>query len=458
MAGFCTQCGAALEEAAEFCGQCGARQETRAPAPASPSSAPAQKSGSPFLKIVAAVLGFFALVTVIGIGSCVYLGYRVKQKAEQYTAKAREVKETVSAIVPARTARIQSCPAVDPSESQAFRKAAASASIPLKPGLTLVEIWTAVAKNAHDIELLDTVNAIDDNTVTIGAASTETEQEEYSQKKATRVLCIADLLGGRQYETAWGGDSQTLVSVPETISGTTMFSMSQAVFQDMKAGRPTELEYFEARQTLLSVSQYGIFDDLKVRLTRVEPNDVPYSIIVNGERMELPSLHVKGVVGDKEIAANVLDDPANPITLNFVNPALKAYITYVKINFPGGMKIESDLGQGRCAAVYGIYFGFDSAGLRPESDPALEEIAEALGHNLAWKVKIEGHTDNIGGDAYNMTLSTRRAEAVKQAVVTRYGISSTRLSSEGFGASKPKAPNDTVEGRALNRRVELCRE
>ncbi len=71
---------------------------------------------------------------------------------------------------------------------------------------------------------------------------------------------------------------------------------------------------------------------------------------------------------------------------------------------------------------------------------------------------IDGHTDNVGGNDYNLRLSERRSEAVKQALISEYGISADRMTPEGFGASRPKATNDTVEGRALNRRVELIRQ
>jgi outer membrane protein OmpA-like peptidoglycan-associated protein len=71
---------------------------------------------------------------------------------------------------------------------------------------------------------------------------------------------------------------------------------------------------------------------------------------------------------------------------------------------------------------------------------------------------VEGNTDNIGGDAYNLDLSKRRAAAVKEALVTQYHIAADRLSTNGFGASHPIETNDTLEGRARNRRVELTRE
>jgi len=124
----------------------------------------------------------------------------------------------------------------------------------------------------------------------------------------------------------------------------------------------------------------------------------------------------------------------------------------------GSQQIEQELKQEGKAEVYGIYFDFASDQIKPESEPVLLEIADALKHNPGWKLRVEGHTDNIGGDDYNMDLSQRRAQAVKQALVTRYHIAEDRLAPQGFGATRPKEPNDTLAGRARNRRVELVRQ
>lgn len=125
---------------------------------------------------------------------------------------------------------------------------------------------------------------------------------------------------------------------------------------------------------------------------------------------------------------------------------------------PNTPKIAKALATTKRVAVYGIHFDFASATLKPESAPVLKEIAAALTANPSWKLTIEGHTDNVGGAAYNLDLSKRRALAVKDALVKRYAIAATRLRSIGFGFSRPKASNETAEGRALNRRVELVRE
>ena len=74
-----------------------------------------------------------------------------------------------------------------------------------------------------------------------------------------------------------------------------------------------------------------------------------------------------------------------------------------------------------------------------------------------WKLQVDGHTDGVGNDAANLDLSKRRSAAVKAALVGRYGIADGRLSTAGHGESSPQATNDTAEGRARNRRVELSR-
>jgi outer membrane protein OmpA-like peptidoglycan-associated protein len=84
-------------------------------------------------------------------------------------------------------------------------------------------------------------------------------------------------------------------------------------------------------------------------------------------------------------------------------------------------------------------------------------VAEVLRENPSWKVRVEGHTDNIGTDAYNVKLSTSRAAAVRQALVAQYRVGAARLTTAGYGATRPKTTNDTLEGRAFNRRVELVR-
>jgi outer membrane protein OmpA-like peptidoglycan-associated protein len=204
--------------------------------------------------------------------------------------------------------------------------------------------------------------------------------------------------------------------------------------------------------------RYRVYGSEKGQLSRVEPQAVPYSIIVNGERKDLPAIHVRGKLSSYDTEAFVLDEPANPITLSLRMPTANFFLNHVKITFPVEKAIQQEIARSGCAAVYGIFFDFDRVVPRSESGPALKEIAEAIKDNPGWKLEIEGHTDNVGGDAYNLDLSNRRAAAVKQALVAHYQVNPGRITSQGYGASRPKAPNDTQEGRALNRRVEVCRE
>lgn len=115
---------------------------------------------------------------------------------------------------------------------------------------------------------------------------------------------------------------------------------------------------------------------------------------------------------------------------------------------------ESLGAQGR-VALHGIHFDLDSAAIRPESAPALDEIAQLLRENPELGLLIVGHTDNQGGFAYNIDLSKRRAASVTQALVSEYGINRARLKPWGVGYTAPMASNASAEGRATNRRVEL---
>lgn len=106
-------------------------------------------------------------------------------------------------------------------------------------------------------------------------------------------------------------------------------------------------------------------------------------------------------------------------------------------------------------ALYGIFFDTNKADIKPESKPALEEIAKLLTEEPDLKLHVVGHTDNVGGYEANLSLSKRRADAVVAALVKDYGISAGRLTSNGVAYLAPLTVNTTEEGRAKNRRVEL---
>lgn len=558
---FCANCGSELNPRVQFCEACGARLQSAAahsntPPAHEPPSQNASSSGtppfqpvpfaasattgdtissggappftsvkpamtsvstqppgkkSPLVKILIGVLAFVFLAVTAVIGTGVYIGYRIKKKAEhieqaykksiaQTSSKssgkgqsgdAPDLGKLLGALSQAsqgksgdvqdfgkmlealsqgqsgsppdlakilgalghglqekaqgnvQTRPAGACPAADQASFSDYVRSAASASIPLEPGLALTDIWAPRA-NQPDIEVLTTVNGIADNSIAVTG-----KPLVGSQISSGRNICTVDLLNAREYEAQFGSGT------PNTIPGATMFTLSRAVFSDLKAGRPAALTFYEAFNN--SGGSYELRGLSKGALSRVEKTDVPYSIIVNGERRDLPTVHAEGTLGSQTFELWVLDEIANPMVLNLKVHNSPFHITYVKITFPEKKEVEQQLARTGRADIYGIYFDFNKAIPRPESAPVLKEIAQALKDNPNWKLEIGGHTDNVGGNAYNLNLSDERAQGVMQSLVAQYGIAADRLSAKGFGQTQPKATNDTAEGRALNRRVELVR-
>jgi outer membrane protein OmpA-like peptidoglycan-associated protein len=107
-------------------------------------------------------------------------------------------------------------------------------------------------------------------------------------------------------------------------------------------------------------------------------------------------------------------------------------------------------------ALYGVLFDFNKATLKPESDSVLRRVLAFLQKDAALKLEVQGHTDNVGGDDYNQKLSDARSKSVL-AWLTQQGVAASRLSFKGYGKTHPVASNNTDEGRAKNRRVEIAR-
>jgi outer membrane protein OmpA-like peptidoglycan-associated protein len=122
-----------------------------------------------------------------------------------------------------------------------------------------------------------------------------------------------------------------------------------------------------------------------------------------------------------------------------------------------GGEVKRDLVAKGRARLVGILFDSDSAKLKPQSLPALDEVAKILTSEPSWFITIEGHTDSTSTPAHNQTLSEQRAKAVLDYLVSK-GVDPKRLTALGFGQSKPVADNATELGRAQNRRVELVKK
>jgi OOP family OmpA-OmpF porin len=106
-------------------------------------------------------------------------------------------------------------------------------------------------------------------------------------------------------------------------------------------------------------------------------------------------------------------------------------------------------------ALYGVLFDFNKSTLQPASDAVLQQVAELMAKDRSLKIEVQGHTDNVGGDAYNQALSEARARAVVDWL-GKDNVASARLSARGYGKTRPVADNSNDEGRAKNRRVEIA--
>jgi outer membrane protein OmpA-like peptidoglycan-associated protein len=122
-----------------------------------------------------------------------------------------------------------------------------------------------------------------------------------------------------------------------------------------------------------------------------------------------------------------------------------------------GKRLYDALAADGRVATQGILFDTSSDRIRPESTPTLKEIGTMLTEHPELKLLIEGHTDGVGEDAANLTLSDKRAAAVKAYLVEKYAVGAARLQTRGLGETNPVAANDTAEGRQQNRRVELVK-
>jgi outer membrane protein OmpA-like peptidoglycan-associated protein len=356
--------------------------------------------------------------------------------------------------------------------AQAPGKGAGSPPIPLRVGLTVV---TAINQPTGDYESIKRIVSVTPDSVHLTYSNEHPKPLELLEDpppgprplvklEATRTILRQDLRGSHSYLQQFGPPE----NVPDYVQGTTAIGVSAAVLEELKTKGSTQLTVYQpsagGMPPIVEPRQPGTIDyRLPGTMSRVESGDVPVPVLVNGTRTNLPAVHAKGtLIYPAEFW--LLDDTDNPLALRYMID--KDTLTVIAINYPaeapggggaGAGAISAALSKTCRAEVHGIYFDFNEANIRPESDQTLKEIAGALKANAGWTIRIEGHTDSIGGSAYNLPLSKRRADAVKDALVKRYGIAAARLSAEGFGATRPKESNATLEGRARNRRVELVR-
>jgi OmpA-OmpF porin, OOP family len=298
-----------------------------------------------------------------------------------------------------------------------------------------------------------------------------------------RTVTRVDLENATDYR--WNYNEQQ----PDTFPGSTAVGVSRKVLTALKAKGEADLRVPEGGIAgalgsllggILSSPEMDSATMKQGRLKRVEAQPVPFKVILNDDPVELMAIHARGQLGESPAEFWILDDGDNPLALKWEVAGTRLQV--IRLSYPENVpsttkdagagassmpavnaaagtarRIEEDLAKDGRSIIYGIYFDFASDRIKEESEPVLSEIAEVLRSNPTWNLNVEGHTDSIGSDADNLDLSRRRSSAVKQALTTRYKINLKRLQTSGFGESRPKDRNDTMEGRARNRRVELVK-
>ena len=128
-----------------------------------------------------------------------------------------------------------------------------------------------------------------------------------------------------------------------------------------------------------------------------------------------------------------------------------------KMTLVNAGEMSKSLADSGKVALYGVYFDTGKDSLRGDSQPTLQEIAKLLKSDAKLSVHIVGHSDNQGKADYNLDLSRRRAASVVRELTSKYGVPASRMDSFGCGIYSPVASNDSEDGRAKNRRVELVK-
>jgi outer membrane protein OmpA-like peptidoglycan-associated protein len=225
----------------------------------------------------------------------------------------------------------------------------------------------------------------------------------------------------------WSGENGPRSGYSDT------YRISDAIYADLKAGNKTGFE-FDGNENPVSVQKVGE-EDLVA--------------LVNDRKVKIHTIKGKTANG---WYIWVLDNPGFPM---MVKGNASWHWTVPSFIYPEASEknLLSQLKEKGEATTHAILFAFNSAELENESKPILDAVAGYLKANPAVRMEIQGHTDNIGSAQFNLELSRNRAESVKKYLAQQGGIDVRRLSTTGFGFTKPVSDNSTAEGRALNRRV-----
>lgn len=329
----------------------------------------------------------------------------------------------------------------------------------MRPGLTLTWVHRNFNVN-HDMELMVSIVRTTDSETTF--ASEFKEEVGKNLPRFEDHMSRREFLRARNVDYGRGGH---VAGFPEHRPHT-LFMLSQRLLTALKTDGEAELIV----PVIMFPPGGGPSDQdflVKGQARVVPPVPETLDLLVDGQVRHFPTVHVRGdferVMQHIAIHADFwfLDDTAaawvvrndardeNDSTFHMV---LGSVVTN---NAPRA--IEQQLAESCRAPVYGFYFPFNSAEVQPSSAPTFQAVADMLQRHGDWILTVEGHTDSIGNSEANRKLSERRAGAVKDELVTRYGVAPARLTAAGLGAGGAVAPNRTLEGRARNRRVDLVR-
>ena len=200
-----------------------------------------------------------------------------------------------------------------------------------------------------------------------------------------------------------------------------------------------------------SRSEKGVSSD--IRVPKMKTEITPVRLMVDGSYLKL--------FGGEQRVANIPNADlgrSNRLRFDFdgvdeTNPTL---LKGIRIAAGGREMLYDRLMRDGRVVTGGILFETGSARLLPESTPTLNDLVQALNQDPAMRVRIEGHTDNVGQADFNQRLSEDRARAVVEYLTTSGGIAAGRLEAVGMGQTQPAADNTTPEGRQTNRRVEVA--
>ena len=345
-------------------------------------------------------------------------------------------------------------------------QAAETPRVPLVVGMAFS---SASAWSWGDEERIVTLSALDEANASFSVEFRDPQASGDKSHTWVRRVRRQDLLDSRRLNSLFQeGDA-------ELFPASTFMQLSAAALNDLKTkgetamvlGTITDSDYEGIRKandlaakanfmfpTIVSGRKY-----FRGTLKRVGSGTVPVTVLINGKPQTLPAIATAGrfTVGGDVIDAEYwwLDDPQNALQLRNKRGQL------IRIDYPQPepeKTLEQSLSSGDCRAnLPGVYFDTGSATLLAASDTALKTVATILKANPAWVLTVEGHTDNVGKAAYNLDLSKRRAAAVQAALQAKHGIAAKQLSAAGFGSERAVQSNETLEGRAANRRVELVR-